>query len=818
MKMKRFIAAVAILAMAGCVSFGGSGSGKKETKTTDGHIIVTQSGGPTLGYSPDSGVKILDVDGKAFKDLNKNGSLDPYEDWRLSADERAKDLASKLTKEEIAGLMLYSAHQAVKGSELSEAQVKFLTEDNVRAVLLTTVSSKADAAKWNNAAQALVEKIGKGVPINASSDPRHAASSGEAYSAGVGDISTWPPNLGLAATFDPAIVRQFGEIASQEYRALGISTALSPQIDLATEPRWLRVSGTFGEDVGLATDMARAYVDGFQTSVAGTDGWGYTSVNAMIKHWPGDGAGENGRESHTFPGKYTVYPGNNYEAHFRPFTEGGLKLDGPTGSASALMSSYSIAFSKDGKYGELVGSGYSKAKIDILRNQYGFDGVICTDWLIGGGPISENYSFEKSGSFQPTIPQVFAGMGIPWGMEYDKTMAERFYKILESGHDQFGGVNTAVPVLAAYEIGVNTIGEEAMRARFEESAVRLLRNIFRPGLFENPYLDSAASEALVGRADFMQAGYDAQLASIVMLKNHNNIIKAASGKKTVYIPMKFTPAVMGLIAAEQRMEEVKPATIAPAVDLEAARKYFNVVTDTVNTVAGAKPKATDIVRLKDFSGVDYAIVGIGSPDFGGNFDSDIFRFDKLNRDPKRGKIDNGYYPIPLQYRPYTAANNAHNSTSISTDPYEEKAWIAAGGKPGTSRAYAGKTSVARNSYELDLLLDTKKAIGNVPMIVFVTAKNPLVFAEFEAAAAAIFVNFGVSDQAMMEVAAGQYEPKGLLPVQMPKDMAAVEANLEDVAGEMAVHRDVDGNTYDFAYGLNWSGKISDARTEKYGRK
>ena len=122
-------------------------------------------------------------------------------------------------------------------------------------------------------------------------------------------ISIWPSTLGLAASFDPSLMKKFGEIASIEYRALGITTALSPQIDIATDPRWYRFDGTMGEDVLLSTDLARAYVDGFQST--NNYGWGKESVNAMIKHWPGGGSGEGGRDGHFGYGAYAIYPGNN---------------------------------------------------------------------------------------------------------------------------------------------------------------------------------------------------------------------------------------------------------------------------------------------------------------------------------------------------------------------------------------------------------------------------------------------------------------------------------------------------------------------------
>ena len=264
--MKRLLTiALGLAALASC-----NGVKWTLTETEYGYNVMTQKRGQTIAYSPESGVAILTVDGYAFKDLNRNGELDVYEDWRLGAEQRAEDLAAQLTIEEIAGMMLYSSHQSVPSrggmfggamydgkpygesgaaaSDLSDAQKKFLTEDNLRAVLVTTVESPAVAAQWNNNMQALVEGMGHGVPVNTSSDPRHETSATAEYNYGAGgEISHWPTSLGLAATFDPALVEEFGRIASEEYRALGIATALSPQIDLATEPRWTRFYGTFGE-------------------------------------------------------------------------------------------------------------------------------------------------------------------------------------------------------------------------------------------------------------------------------------------------------------------------------------------------------------------------------------------------------------------------------------------------------------------------------------------------------------------------------------------------------------------------------------------
>ena len=277
-----FVALAFVMTLGSCKNWSETGTGSLR--------IITNKDGQTLGYDTTSGVKILTVKGLAFKDLNRNGKLDKYEDWRLGAEERAKDLASKMTVEQIAGLMLYSAHQAIpsgstrfgastykgkpfpesgaKSFDLSDQQIKFLTKDNLRHVLITSVESPEVAALWNNKVQALCEGISLGITANNSSDTRHRSTSDVEYNVGsAGQISMWPGSLGMAATFDPAVVKQFGQVAAKEYRALGITTALSPQIDLATEPRWARVNGTFGENPQLTADMARAYVDGFQTSV-----------------------------------------------------------------------------------------------------------------------------------------------------------------------------------------------------------------------------------------------------------------------------------------------------------------------------------------------------------------------------------------------------------------------------------------------------------------------------------------------------------------------------------------------------------------------
>jgi len=739
-------------------------------------ILIKNKGGQTLGYSPNSGVKILTVDGLSFKDLNKNGKLDKFEDWRLPYEKRAKDLASQLSMEQIAGLMLYSAHQAIPArsggyfsgtyngkpfkegevdpSDLTDQQKKFLKEDNLRHVLITTVQSPEIAAQWNNKLQAYCESVGLGIPANNSSDPRHATVAKAEFDAAAGGaISMWPSSLGMAATFDPDLLQKFGNIAASEYRALGITTALSPQVDIATEPRWARFNGTFGESPLLSAALAQAYCDGFQTSLGEkeiAEGWGLGSVNTMVKHWPGGGSGESGRDAHYGSGKYAVYPGNNFKEHFIPFTEGAFKLKGKTKMASAVMPYYTISWNQDTKNGENVGNSFNKYIIsDLLRTKYKYDGVVCTDW-------SATKEHKVLDSFLD---------GRSWGVE---TLSEtdRHYKALMAGVDQFGGNNDAKPILEAYQKGVKEFGEVKMRSRMEQSAVRLLKNIFRVGVFENPYLDPNETKTIVGKSEFMKAGYEAQLKSVVMLKNQGQVLPFAT-KKTVYVPKRFVPASRNFLG------QAIPSSSDYPVSLDLVKKYFNV-TDNPNEA-------------------DFALVFIQNPVATIGYDA---------ADLKNG--GNGYIPISLQYGDYTATD-AREKSIAGGDPLEKF----------TDRGYKNKSTKTSNATDAQLVVDTKSKMKTKPVIVSVNTTNPMIFSEIEKDASVILINFGVQNQVLLDIISGKSEPSALLPMQMPADMKTVEKQSEDVPFDLNCYKDSEGNSYDFGFGMNWKGVIKDSRVTKF---
>ena len=735
----------------------------------DNFRLVTQRGGPELGVSD---APLLQEGRHVFKDLNRNGVLDVYEDWRLPALQRAQDLAAQLSIEEIAGLMLYSGHQSVPADTITAAQRKFLEQDNLRAVLVTSVASPEVAARWNNRVQAFTEGIGHGIPANNSSDPRNETRATAEFNAGAGgQISLWPSSLGLAATFDPGIVREFGKTASSEYRALGIATALSPQIDLATEPRWSRFNGTFGEDPELDIEMARAYVEGFQTTEGAPDGWGAQSVNAMVKHWPSGGPEEGGRDAHYSYGKFAVYPGGSFQTHMRPFVEGAFKVGGGTGSASAVMPYYTISYGIDPQ-GRNVGNNFSEYIIgELLRKEQGFEGVVCTDWNI----TKDNRAVE-------------AFDGKCWGVE-TLTEAERHYEVIKAGVDQFGGNNDKGPVLEAYRMWVAEFGEASARERFERSAVRLLLNSFRTGLFENPYTDPAVAAEVVGNAAFMEAGYEAQRKSVVLLKNHAATLQEIQSKlrpvyreknpaadmtapprpSRVYVPKRLQPQGRGMFG----FGGTTPARLAWPVDSALVDRYFEW--------ADSPEEA------------DFALVLIQGPNGGSGYDV---------ADRERG--GNGYVPISLQYRPYTA-EYARAESIAGGDPKESF----------VNRSYKGKTVRTSNESDLDHVIDTKRAMGDKPVVVCVQLSRPAVLAELEPCADVLFAHFGVQNQVLLDLVGRLVEPSGLLPMQLPADMRTVEEQCEDVPRDMRPYTDSEGHSYDFAFGLDWGGVIIDERVNKY---
>ena len=767
-----------------------------ETLTPDGWTMVTNEEGATLGYSKSSGLKLIQVDRYAFKDLNRNNMLDQFEDWRVDSDTRAAAIVGEIPVEQKMGMKMNPFGMGSVNPDALDDVIMNALDLGYRQLRApgSNASGKVKAS-WNNMVQKYIESLDSVVCIPAVwiSDPRS------------GDVSEWPSNIALAATFDPEVGAEYARLMSEEWRAMGISMQVATQMDLATEPRWKRISGTFGEDPALSVDFARAVINGWQSTYDenGNDlGWGEHSVNNQMKHFPGDGAAEGGRESHTRDGAYNVFPGGQFWTHILPFAAC-MDLPGKTGKVTAAMTNFSIGIEANGSPvgGERVATSYSSYKINtVLRGLYGWDGYILTDFGIITG---KNFGVENL------------------------TPAECMLAILEAGNDAFGGEGrngkeSVDLAMEAYKLGVKKLGEEGMNEIINKSTKRMLRTHFNIGIVDNPYLSLEKAETVPNNAEHNAAGYKAMLKSIVMLKNSGRIIHRASEgaeKPTVYIPRVFSAPTTG--------RTVRPGSADPAFNPEAAGEYFNVVTDALASKltgpADEKGNPTvspkDIIRASaaEISRCDFALVRITSPQ---NGNPTYMGFGGITTDGSKYT----YLPISLQYRPYTANSEFVRRESIGGDMIEVTETSSEGyGDIKTlvkeNRSYFGKTAIIRNESDLDLVLKTASAAKKV--IVAIGVSSPMVFREFESEVDAILVGFGgdrsafLPDKAFLELIAGKVEPSGLLPLQMPENMETVEAQFEDVPRDMKCHVDSDGNTYDFAFGLNWSGVISDNRTAKY---
>jgi beta-glucosidase len=464
---------------------------------------------------------VLTVDGLQFKDLNRNGKLDPYEDWRLTPQQRAQDLASCMTLAEKAGLMMHGAIVLLRDAKPAgydpAAMEKMILETHVNSFITRLAGDAAHLADQNNLVQEIAERDRLGIPATISTDPRNHFQFIQGASAEHGSFSQWPESLGLAALHDPATIRRFGDIARQEYLAVGITETLSPQADLATEPRWARINGTFGEDAELAKESVRAYIEGFQD---GDSGIHPGSVIAVVKHWAGYGAQVGGLDSHNPYGRFAAYPGNNFAYHLKPY-EGAFAAH-----VGAVMPTYSIlqGVTIHGKAVEPVGANYSHLLLtDLLRGDYHFQGVILTDWAITQDCVGSCLTGTPPGT-----PPTWDNFGTDWGVE-SLSKEERFTKAIEAGVDQFGGTEEAQWVIAAVNDG------KVSEARVNESVTRILIQKFAQGLFESSYVDPVAATRIVGNEQFQQAADQAQRHSLVLLQNKNKTLPIRGTGKKVFL-------------------------------------------------------------------------------------------------------------------------------------------------------------------------------------------------------------------------------------------------------------------------------------------
>ncbi|MEP0131935.1 MAG: glycoside hydrolase family 3 N-terminal domain-containing protein [Eudoraea sp.] len=463
----------------------------------------------------------LSQNGITFRDLNKNGKLDVYEDSSASTEDRVEDLTNQMNLEEKAGTLFINMIGSTSKGEPMETPI--LSTDPLVLVFSIVLPSNSEMiakkkmnsfniltsldadlmAKYSNTIQKMAERTRLGIPITIATDPRHGTENNPGAALFTPAFSQWPSSLGLAATRDTLLVKEFGDIARQEYQAVGIRLALHPMADLATEPRWGRINGTFGEDAQLSAAMTKAYVLGFQGDTLGRN-----SVACMTKHFSGGGPQKNGEDPHFPYGKEQVYPGDNFDYHVIPFTEGAF-----VANTAQIMPYYGIPV---GQTSEDVAFGFNKDIITgLLQDSLKFEGVVCTDWNI----ISDSKM----------------GEGRAWGVEH-LTPKERVKKVLDAGCDQFGG--ESIPELIIELVEEGQITEE----RLDISVKKVLRDKFTMGLFDDPYVDEQKASKFVGNENFREKGKEAQGKSTIVLKNET-ILPLKTGTK-IYAEGMINPELL----------------------------------------------------------------------------------------------------------------------------------------------------------------------------------------------------------------------------------------------------------------------------------
>lgn len=550
--MKKFVASVLMMSVlaSSCVPVLG------EEAATERHYIeptwVQNQDGPTIGTTVKSAIE---VDGKFFKDSNGNGELDVYEDWRLDDETRAKDLVTRMSVDEKIGMMVINSRgMGINVADKSQTSMDGLLEEiedlqdtsifgttsklgtvdtiqklHLRHLILRQNPAPADFAQWINALNQVAEETPNGIPVIVDSNSRNEnakATFGMNDASGV--FSTWPGTLGLASAAmgdikaggDAQLITDFAEISRAEWDACGIKKGYMYMADVMTDPRWQRTYGTLGERPEFVTDAIGRLVEGFQ---GGKDGVQENGVALTIKHFPGGGARENGFDPHYSLGQWNPYPTENSleTYHLAPFQ---AAVDRKVSSIMPYYAKPYGAKSAPQVYqgmeldlSEAVGFAFNKAFIgDLLRDKMGHEGYINSDSGIIGN--------------------------MAWGM-YDYDVPVRAAYAINAGTDIISDTNDVWSIKEAYRRGV----EEADKyppehvlsiERIDEANVRLLKEMFAAGLFENPYRDLENAEAVVAAARADERVYQAHQKSVVLLKNADETLPLTAEKlegKRVYV-------------------------------------------------------------------------------------------------------------------------------------------------------------------------------------------------------------------------------------------------------------------------------------------
>ena len=415
---------------------------------------------------------------------------------KRSLDDRVEGALSRMDLPELAGLLFHpsisfrDARRDPEGRRLAleeirnQVQRRHLNHFLIRGPISGELTPRR-AAEWLNSLQEIAAATPLGTPLTFSSDPRHGPSSQVGIRSSAGYLSQWPEPIGLGAINDPEVIAELTHAIRVEYRALGIHIALHPQADLATEPRWMRTSGTFGQQPDQVSELVSAYVRGLQG-----DHLGPQSVACMVKHFPGGGPQRDGEDPHFAYGKDQIYPAGRFEDHLAPFRAA------LAAGCAQIMPYYGRPVGLEGV--EEVGFGFNRTIItDLLRDELGFQGIVCTDW----GILTDHVYLDE---LMPAMA---------WGME-EAAPAERLLRALTAGVDQFGGED-CVDLLIDLVENKRVISSE----RLLESARRVLRQKFELGIVDSPLVDVEAAAEIVGHPDLREAGRKAHARSVAIVTN-----------------------------------------------------------------------------------------------------------------------------------------------------------------------------------------------------------------------------------------------------------------------------------------------------------
>lgn len=406
-------------------------------------------------------------DGLEFRDLNENGAVDPYEDWRLSTAERVDDLLARMTLAEKLAQMQHPTFIPKPNGSPPPFLEDWMTSKAIGFILVRDLPGGRAAAECMNQLQEWSELSRLGIPVVISMDSVHGLSYVD------GGI-VYPHNLGLAATRDADLIRRLAEAARDESLAIGVRMTLSPNADIATEPRWGRVMECPGEDADLAAEMVSTIVTAYQNGTKLNEG----SVLCCVKHFPGAGPQFEGVDMAPI-----VSSDETLAYHLRPFQ---AAIDA---GVASIMPYYSIPLALD----TIAALGSRATLQDLLRGEMGFEGFINTDWGMVWGIQQSAGFFGGEISIEEALVIGFEDAGVD-----------------VSGGSSMRELDMAIDLAAAGDISMETI---------DAAVKRIMTAKFEIGIFENPYVDPDVAAALVGSAEHHALSLEAAERSMTLLKN-----------------------------------------------------------------------------------------------------------------------------------------------------------------------------------------------------------------------------------------------------------------------------------------------------------